>query len=194
MKRKKLSKISILLIIYGIFCIVINKHSEFIYKREETNLVNEFFENTEESHAQDKYNMIIEIPTINLKKGIYDYSNSKNNVKYNIEIITEASPETENGNIVLAGHSGNGKNAYFQNLSKLNNEDEIFIYYNKKKYTYKIVNIYEIEKTGYADIIRDKSSNTLTLITCNQKDKTKQIVIVANYIKKDDLLIAFLNY
>ena len=29
-------------------------------------------------------------------------------------------PDIENGNFILAGHSGNSKNSYFKNLKKLN--------------------------------------------------------------------------
>jgi LPXTG-site transpeptidase (sortase) family protein len=86
-------------------------------------------------------------------------------------------PDIENGNLILAGHSGNARVSYFKNLNKLKLDDTAIIIYNNKEYNYKVVDIYEIDKTGDAEIIRDENKNTLTLITCKHNTK-KQIVII----------------
>ena len=124
--------------------------------------------------------MYLKIAKINLYKGLYSVDSGKNNVKYNIEILSKSNmPNEENGNLILAAHSGNGKNAYFNDLRKLVLNDIVSVFYKNVEYKYKVVDIYEINKTGKAVIRRNKNKNTLTMITCSIKDKTKQIVIIS---------------
>ena len=49
-------------------------------------------------------------------------------------------------------------------------------------FIYKIVNIYDEEKTGRVRILRDKEKTTLTLITCTKDDKYHQTVYIAELI------------
>ena len=46
-----------------------------------------------------------------------------------------------------------------------------------RTYNYKLVNTYEIEKTGTAHIKRNGEKNTLTLITCKH-NTNKQLVFI----------------
>ena len=105
--------------------------------------------------------------------------NSKNNnVNKNIQLLKESNlPDKENGNVIIAGHSGNSYKAYFKNLVKLNNGDEAKIVYNGKTYIYSLSNSYEVEKTGRVEISRNINKQTLTLITCKH-NTNKQIVFV----------------
>ena len=135
---------------------------------------------------EEKYIASIKIPKINLEKGLVSKDNKNNNVKKNIQILKDSdSPEKENGNVILAAHSGTSKVAFFRDLYKLTIEDEVIITYNKKIYKYKVTNIYDIDKTGKAQIIRNHGKNTLTLITCRQKTK-KQIIIICELIERND--------
>lgn len=147
--------------------------------------IEEAKEEVKENIVQNEENFIavIEIPKINLRKGIYSKESSKNNVNKNIEILKESDmPDKNNGNFILAGHSGNSRIAYFKNLSKLENNDIAYIYYNGGRYVYKLVNSYEIEKTGEATINRNGQKNTLTLITCKH-NTNKQIVFIFELMK-----------
>ena len=45
----------------------------------------------------------------------------------------------------------------------------------------KVVDIYDIEKTGTAEIIKNKNTTTLTLITCRH-NTNKQIVIICEMV------------
>ena len=92
-------------------------------------------------------------------------------------------PDVINSNLVSAAHSGNSRVAYFKDLINLKNGDEVFIYYNGTKYIYKINNHYEVIKTGYIDLERDKTINAITLITC--KDDDYQIVYLGYLISKE---------
>ncbi|HAB66825.1 MAG TPA: sortase, partial [Firmicutes bacterium] len=70
--------------------------------------------------------------------------------------------DQENGNVILAGHSGSARISYFKKLDNLSLGDMVYIDYNSKLYSYKVVDIYDIDKTGKAEIIRDKNKSTLT--------------------------------
>src|SRR5699024_8470661 len=92
-------------------------------------------------------------------------------------------PDEENGNVILAAHSGNGKNAFFKNLNKLEIDNIVSIFYNGYEYKYRMVNTYDVEKTGTVEILRNAQKNTLTLITCHHNNN-KQIVIICELVEK----------
>ncbi len=120
---------------------------------------------------------IIEIPKINLKQEFYPDDPNKNVVDKNIQVIDGSVMPNQKGNLILASHSGTSDIAYFKNLDKVGINDIVYIYYKDKKYEYIISHIYDVQKTGYVSIQRDKSKQTLTLITC-KKNTNKQTVYV----------------
>lgn len=122
---------------------------------------------------------ILEIPKINLKRGFYGLGNRYNSVDYNVTVINGSTfPGVQNNNLILAAHSGNCSICYFENLYKLKLGDIAYINYDKNRYTYKIVDIYEVEKDGTVAIYRDNNKNCLTLITCTRNSNTKQTVYI----------------
>ena len=135
---------------------------------------------TEEVKEQPKieYIAVLKIPKINLERGLVDPNSHLNNVNYNLEFVKGTSmPNETNGNVIIAGHSGSAKISYFRKLDQLSIDDSVSLIYQGNTYSYKVVDIYDIEKTGKAEIIRNKNKNTLTLITCRHNTK-KQIVII----------------
>ena len=123
---------------------------------------------------------VLEIPDIDLKKGIYYIDSKYNNVKYNVQILEGSSvPDVENGNVMLASHNGNSKVSFFKKLYKLDIGDKIYIYYNGIKYIYKLDRVYDIDKDGTAEVYRDLDKTTLTLITCKKNVKDKQEVYIS---------------
>lgn len=132
----------------------------------------------ENNEKLEEYIMILEIPKVNLKKGIYPKNSKLNSIEKNVAILKESSfPNEENGNVILAAHNGDSSISYFNQLHKMNVKDKAYIYYRGIKYTYVVDKIYDVEKDGDVEIERDKDKNTLTLITC-RKNKNKHIVIV----------------
>ena len=122
---------------------------------------------------------VLEIPKINIKRGFLNINDKGNNVNKNLQVIKGSDmPDVKNGNLIIAAHSGNSYISYFKNLYKLSNDDVAYVYFNNIKYTYKVAGKYDVEKTGKVVIHRDNKKNTLTLITCSQTDKTKQIVYI----------------
>lgn len=131
----------------------------------------------------EEYIGVLEISKINFYKGFYNKNSGLNNVDYNLYVLPESSyPDVVNGNLMIAGHSGNYNNSYFANLYKLNVGDTAKITYKGKKYTYKITDIYYEKKTGTVRILRDKNKTTLTLITCTKDDEAHQTIYIAELI------------
>ena len=129
-------------------------------------------------HKKIEYIAVLKIPKINLERGLVDPSSYLNNIDYNVQILkNSAMPDQRFGNVMLAAHSGNARISYFRHLDKLNIDDDVIINYNGKTYNYKVVNIYDIEKTGKAQIIRNKNASTLTLVTCRH-NTNRQIVVI----------------
>ena len=135
----------------------------------------------------EKYLGVLEIPTINLKKGFFEKNSSLNTISKNVEILEESDmPNIKNGNLVLAAHSGTGRYAFFRNLYKLKINDNAYIYYQGLKYEYEIVKIEYQDKDGTITISKLEQESYLILTTCDQKDKTKQIVITAKLINTEN--------
>lgn len=135
----------------------------------------------QEEKKTSNYNYIgvLEIPKINIRRGFLNIKDKENNVNKNLQVIKGSDmPNVKNGNLIIAAHSGNSYISYFKNLYKLSNDDIAYVYFNNIKYTYKVAGKYDVEKTGKVVIHRDNKKNTLTLITCSQTDKTKQIVYI----------------
>jgi len=125
----------------------------------------------------------LNIPKINLTKGFLDYRSTENDVEKNILVVNGSNyPDTKKGNLILAGHSGTGWKAFFNDLYKLTQGDVAYVTYKGKKYTYQIVNIYKQPKTGTIAIYRDYEKSTLTLITCTNWDSTSQTVYIAELV------------
>ena len=127
----------------------------------------------------------LEIKKINLKQGLVSKKSYYNDVNYNIQMLESSDyPDKNLGNVILAGHSGTGYLAFFKNLYKLKIDDEAKITYKNYIYTYKIVNIYNVPKTGKVAINPDSHKTCLTLITCTHDSKTEQTVYILELSSK----------
>lgn len=139
-------------------------------------------ENTTNKNYNITYTAILEIPKINLKRGVVDSTKNFNSINYAISVDNSSHYPNELGNFILYSHSGNSNIAFFNRLNKLDINDDIYVYYNGVKYHYSIRNKYDIEKTGKAKVISRKDDKYITLITCNQNKKGFQIVIEGKLI------------
>lgn len=209
-KNKKGSKgwliiVGSLLIILGIGVIGGKHLYNYLQNKNEEKLIDTFYEEQKEiiedntpevpeekvesetpqpTKSKIDYFAVIKIPKIGLEKGLAKKGSYYNNVNRNILVVNESDmPDKENGNVILAGHSGSGRTAYFKNLHKLKADDEVSIFYNGSEYKYKVVNTYDIEKTGTANIVRNAEKSTLTLITCRH-GTNKQIIYICELVEK----------
>ena len=203
-RKIKISKYQIIMM-FGIFFIFIglsilvyNRYSRINEIKVEEEKIEEFFNELEEEPINDivdnnviqeetpivdntNYIAILEIPKIDLKKGLVDKYSYLNNVDRNIYTSKETIyPNDEvNSHIILASHSGNSSVSYFRYLNRLDINDSVYIYYNGMKYTYKIIDKYELEKNGKLQLgLSDKSD--ITLISC--VGYKNQVVIIGSLI------------
>lgn len=163
-------------------------------KQKETKQVNEYIdvtskeeidENNEEEVVKKEtsetgsidYTAVLEIPSINLKKGVVDNTKNFNSIRYAISVDNSSSYPNHYGNFIMYAHSGNSNMSFFRNLNKVNINDSVYVYYNGIKYLYKVIDKHDIEKTGKAVVKSTTSEKYITLITCNQERKGYQVVV-----------------
>lgn len=147
-------------------------------------VINEY--NGENNYTIDysSYLGILEIPKIRLKRGFYGVDSRYNNIKYNVAMVEGTDlPDVPQGNLILMAHSGDSYISFFAYLYKLEIGDDCYVTYNGGSYHYQIVNIYEVVKNGVVSIRRDKSKNTLTLITCTKDNNETQTIYIAELIE-----------
>lgn len=159
---------------------------KFFEIEEETSIVEESKEEHPIIKKDDEiYIGVLEIPKINLKKGLVDKTSPKNNVNKNIYLLKETILPDEQAisHILLAAHSGNSYVSFFKNLRKLEITDKVYFYYKGMKYIYEIFDKYEIEKTGVAKLNQTNMSD-ITLITCIS-GTNKQIIYIAKLIDEE---------
>lgn len=156
---------------------------EFIDKNDDVKITTKNEEEQQEKHIEENYLMVVEIPKINLRKGIYNINSKNNTVNKNIQIMRESDmPNKDKGMLVLAGHNGNSRVSYFDRLNELNKEDKVYIYYANNKYTYEISNMYEAEKNGTITVKKEREKTVIVLISCKKNTKDKQLVYIGNLI------------
>jgi len=90
------------------------------------------------------------------------------------------------GNTYIFAHSTDAfynvghYNAVFYLLGKLTTGDEIYIYYNNQKYTYKVVDKKVVDPSAVFYLGKNGQGNTLTLQTCYPPGTTlKRLVVIA---------------
>ena len=194
--------IGLFLLVCGAFMFIYNQTMKTRLNEENNLKIEEFLENEtneeivveedikEETNTSNvssyDYIAVLEIPSINLKRGLVDPSSKYNNVNYNIQIINKSTmPDVVNGNLVLAGHNGASYVSFFRNLDKLNINDKIYIYYGGYKYEYSLSKIYDTPKDGNVEVHRDNSKTTITLITCKKNTKDTQVVYIGYLDSKE---------
>jgi len=160
--------------------------SEIVAITEEEN-TNKPVEEELPEEVTDEYIGYLTIPKINLTKGFLDKRSTENDVEKNILVVSGSNyPDTDKGNLILAGHSGTGWKAFFNDLYKLEVNDTVYVTYKNKKYIYSIVNIYTQPKVGKLAIYRNYDKTTLTLITCTNNDSTTQTIYIAELVSIEE--------
>lgn len=136
-----------------------------------------------------KYYAAIEIPSIEMKQGIKKDNGSNKIIDASVaSLVTSDMPDVDNGNYVLAGHSGNGNKSYFKDVGTMKENDTIIIYYNAKKYYYKVYNVSEVHETNLTPLERVKDKTIVTLITCKNTDDQYRIIVQASLISVEEYI------
>lgn len=203
LKRSQVLLIGSLLVFFGIIIISYGKLrvlKELIYedvrlsmfvtdnkktKKKNSNNVSvgvEEIKQNEEPKKVIKYNYnyigYLEIPKIRFKRGFVDVGSKYNDIKYNITISNVSNmPDVEGGNFIIYAHSGDAYISFFANLYKLEVGDYANVYYKDIKYTYQLVKIENVMKTGTVTLNRpNRNIKELTLITCTKDNDNEQTV------------------
>lgn len=111
-------------------------------------------------------NWYVEIPKINLKAPIAE-GTDMDTLKAKVGHFSETS-KTE-GNVGLAAHNRGYENNFFENLKKVNIDDEIIYIYENYKKTYVIDKIEIIKNTDWS-YLEKSEENKITLITCVENE------------------------
>ena len=123
------------------------------------------------SYEKNMYYGYLIIPSIDINLGFYDYDNPLNNVDLNIELIDTKIDNT----YLLAGHSGIGKNAFFNNLKDIQINDDVYLEIAGIINHYKVINIKKEIKDGSISI--NRLQDQIILTTCDQIIKGYQLIV-----------------
>ena len=152
------------------------------FKSENPSLKDE--NNTGESDEKYAYKLeetegVLEIPALNLQLK----------VGYGVEL-----PELESGpgfyphsnlqgygNVSIAGHRTT-YGAPFRELNKLEEEDDIKLYYKDTVYTYKVDDVFATDKYDWS-VIEDTTDPALTLTTCEPPGSSEKRLVIRAYLE-----------
>lgn len=200
--KKNQKTIGKILILLSLATLLSYKIYNYYYEKKDVDVINSYIEETsriieEENIALPleetknefkkvdiKYTAVLEIPSINLKRGVVDSTKNFNSINYAISVDKHSNYPNKVGNFILYAHSGNSNISYFKKLIDVEINDNVFIYYEGIKYNYKIFSKYNIEKNGKANVLSSNENKYITLITCNQKRKGYQVVLVGELVEQ----------
>lgn len=199
MKKRNIKiMIGILLIFIGVLIGIYNYYKMINTNNLEEKSVEVFFEDISNSKEKKSsklkdeniinYIAVLEIPKIDIKRGLVNPNSSQNNVSQNIEILEPVEmPNKKNGTFILASHSGSSRVAFFDRLNELQKGDSVFIYYKNIKYHYIIDTYYEENKTGKITINKTKNKNAIVLTSCKKGTTKKQLIYIGYLNEKEKL-------
>ena len=125
------------------------------------------------------------INKINLNEELFPINSEENTIEKHVSILKESTyPDKDNSIMIIAAHSGIGPIAYFQELNKLELNDEITLIIENKTYTYKVKDIWEEKKNGYINFNKENKKQ-LILTTCSPNKEGYQLVIIC--IEKESI-------
>lgn len=117
------------------------------------------------------------INKIGVAEKLYTLDSNENNVDKHVTVLKESIfPDEENSIVFIAAHSGTGRLAYFKNLNKLKEEDEIILKYKDKKYYYKVKSVWEESKNGFIKVTKEEGKQ-LILTTCSPTNEDLQLIV-----------------
>lgn len=190
--RKKInliSSIGFLLSIIGLISIIYMFLSNYENKKVENEYIESYIKNynnkgniiSEKNNSNGdsnfQYIAILDIPKINLKKGLVMSTKNFKSINYAISIDKNSKMPDKKGYFILYAHSGNSRISYFKDINKLEKDDIAKVFYQGKTYNYKVNKKYEIQKTGSLILNENYDVNNLVLLTCIHNTK-KQLVII----------------
>lgn len=135
-------------------------------------------------YAQGTLAFVLEIPSIELCRGVYGGTSEQIAHDLSIWMLTLARESYELGEtaICIYGHNSIEQNLSFNRLCEITTGADIHIYSEKGIFTYKVSEIFALEREECAKQVLDNTSlsdNQLFLITCGNEAWTGKNMIVA---------------
>ena len=202
--KKNLKTIGKILILLSLSTLLYYKIYNYYYEKKDVDVINSYIEETSHIIEEEntvvlleetkneikkvdiKYTAVLEIPSINLKRGVVDSTKNFNSINYAISVDKHSNYPNKVGNFILYAHSGNSNISYFKKLIDVEINDNVFVYYEGIKYNYKIFSKYNIEKIGKVNVLSSSENKYITLITCNQKRKGYKVVLVGKLVEQNN--------
>ena len=120
-----------------------------------------------------KSNMILVIPKISVKNVVKKADRNFSNLNKSLVYYNN---DNYNNKIIIFGHSGVGYGTFFNRLDELKVKDYAYIYKDKLKIMYKVLDKYLVNKTDIS-VLNSNEKRVLYLITCDKKDKNKRLIL-----------------
>ena len=160
-----------------------------------TTIKSSFQENQEIDPVNKEFGLVI--PKIGINAKIFPNVDANNPKEY-LPLLVQGVAHTkgsvlpgEEGNVFLFAHSSDTLlnitryNAVFYLIGKLEKEDEIFVYYQNKKYLYKVIEKKIVSPEKLADYLKSLKGDILTLQTCYPPGTTiNRLLVVAKQVEK----------
>lgn len=195
--NKFLLVLSILFMILGGSLFIYKIYKSDLYKKEDQKLLIDFFENykidssnetnsdnsiKDSQEVNTSYVAVIEIPEISLKTGIVMSDKDYTTMNRHVSIYPTSDMPDSVGNFVLFAHNGSSSVSYFKNINKLNNDDEIYVYYKGECYLYKVIKKYNVYMTDMTPTYKMDDKTIITLITCQSENNKYRTIVVGELI------------
>ena len=149
-------------ILSAIFLLSKSVYDDYVYASKYDAVYN--YINKIDTEDTKKLNGVLEIPSINLRTGIVS------SVDEGLMFVN---------NKLIAGHSGNCKACYFDNLDKLELGDNVYLYIDEET-EYKVDSIKVVDKRHVY------INGDLNLITCMKDDKDRRLLISLVKVREEN--------
>ena len=175
MLKRNLVITSFLLLL--ILCMETNNYESFSLEILNQEQIENYYEETSnQDQIIESYAGILEIPSIELKRGFYTKNSPLNQVDLNIELISNCNPN-QACDFILASHSGNSSISFFKNLDQLCINDMAKLDYQHQKFAYHLSKIENQQKNGMISLEKTNQSR-LILTTCDKQNQFIQKVYI----------------
>lgn len=175
-----MKKISKILFTLGLILILGSVSLNIYTKYKQSEAKNKFTQKLTTGEEEKEINLgdeigLIDIPSVGINSVIVSGVN-KEQIKYYVGHFENTTMPGEKGNFCIAGHSSTVYNNIFNNLNKINLNDEIIITTSKGEFTYKVNEVFETEATNMSVLNQDNNLKELTIVTCTNQGKDRLIV------------------
>ncbi len=164
----------------------------------DTNIINTDYIDVNNENRISSYNFLnlgemigyINIPKINIELPIYEGVTTDNLIKGVSHMENTSLPNGDlNTHSVLAGHTGISRAEIFDNIDKLEIEDEFYVTFYGNTNKYKIIRRNVVLPEDTKDIRLENDKCLITLVTCTPKAvNTHRLLLTAEKVQDENVV------